>query len=391
MKGTVVPWDNPWKWKKDGLGNTLEYATCEPGPAFRPEPSLTMYMKHKGLSTTVEDPSLTVTLTALTDHQLNLNEDLDQKRIEADKIKRKHEKMHMIFQSQVAARANQLGIQPPLVTAAVLKRFQDCNYHGTDPINVADDILPLTFTPLGRLADTPKREQEEGANVVTYDTMIATEGSSLILKDSLALQCTKAYDVPLDWTEATTQLESYLAVLATILGATHTVVENYQRGLLWLVENQQMPLRRAITDELGERITPVIVVYYFQIRVRGWLEGQWESTSTIPSPGFGNETQNLSWLPTNVSNVSALRALCKLDPLQEGSKAKGGASPNNSHSNGPSSNNVHTRSTQTRLKNPNQDSRLGDKSHPIVKNVNTTCKMAKAIQSMSDNGKSPLL
>eukprot|EP00536_Pseudo-nitzschia_multiseries_P018387 jgi/Psemu1/55399/gm1.55399_g len=42
--------------------------------------------------------------------------------------------------------------------------------------------------------------------------MISTEGNSLTLKDSLELQKTKAY-LPIDWTEATTQLESYLGWL----------------------------------------------------------------------------------------------------------------------------------------------------------------------------------
>eukprot|EP00536_Pseudo-nitzschia_multiseries_P019647 jgi/Psemu1/62045/gm1.62045_g len=136
--------------------------------------------------------------------------------------------------------------------------------------------------------------------------MISTHGNSLSLKDSLDLQKTKAY-IPLDWTEATTQLKSYLAVLATLLGATHNVVKAYQRGLSRL-EWQQMPLRRAIADELGDRIPPAIV------RIRGWLEEQWEADTTLPSPDFGEDihrfrmTQNLNWLP-NVSNVDALRAL----------------------------------------------------------------------------------
>eukprot|EP00536_Pseudo-nitzschia_multiseries_P016931 jgi/Psemu1/48494/gm1.48494_g len=108
--------------------------------------------------------------------------------------------------------------------------------------------------------------------------MISTEGNSLTLKDSLELQKTKAY-IPVDWTEATTQLESYLAVLAIILGVTHEVVKGYQRGLLRL-KVQQMPLRRAIADKMG---------------------------SSSPQPSC--------WLP-NVSNVVALRLLRKSDPLK---------------------------------------------------------------------------
>eukprot|EP00536_Pseudo-nitzschia_multiseries_P017314 jgi/Psemu1/50297/gm1.50297_g len=275
----------------------------EPGPSFRAEANLCAYMKSNVLlrnvpglivgSAAPADPTLTAVFSALTDQQLRLSESLDQRRIESSKLhsvrevwgdlyterllllcgktteadlppiytawakKSNHEKNHMILQSQVATDAYNLGIQAPLITTAVLKRFQDCNFYGTDPFDVADGILPLAFTPPGGSAATLKREHEAAANVAAYDTMISTQGNSLSLKDSLELQKTKAY-IPLDWTEATTQLKSYLAVLATLLGATHNVVKSYQRGLSRL-EWQQMPLRRAIADELGERITPAIV------------------------------------------------------------------------------------------------------------------------------------
>eukprot|EP00536_Pseudo-nitzschia_multiseries_P013835 jgi/Psemu1/36582/gm1.36582_g len=274
----------------------------EPGPAFRAEANLRAYMKKHVLlqdlpdlaGAAPADPTLTTAFAALTNQQLRLSESLDQRQQESSKLhtvrevwgdlyterllllcgktteadlppiytawakKSKHEKTHMILQSQVATDAYNLGIQAPLITTAVLKRFQDCNFYGTDPFDVADGILPLAFTPPGGSAATLKREHEAAANVAAYDTMISTQGNSLSLKDSLELQKTKAY-IPLDWTEATTQLKSYLAVLATLLGATHAVVKGYQRGLSRL-EWQQMPLRRAIADEVGERITPALVV-----------------------------------------------------------------------------------------------------------------------------------
>eukprot|EP00536_Pseudo-nitzschia_multiseries_P012780 jgi/Psemu1/33153/gm1.33153_g len=341
-----------------------------PSTPFRGEPGLTLYMKNQVLSRDLPglkhpfhpgqqpapgqpagqppapgiDPTLAATLTALANQQLKLSEGLDQRRppatikntwgplytqrllllcrkleeanlppiYQAWAQKGKHEKTHMIFQSQVATCAAEFHIQAPLVTTAALKKFQDGNFHGTDPFDVADGILPLAFTPPGGSAASLKREQEAAATVAAYDTMISTEGNSLTLKDSFELQKTKAY-LPINWTEATTQLESYLAVLATILGMHHPVVQGYQNGLAKL-KLQQMPLCRAIADELGELITPSIVVYYFQIQVRQWLEEQWGSTFTVPSPGFGKDfqafriTQNLHWLP-NVTNVAALRHL----------------------------------------------------------------------------------
>eukprot|EP00536_Pseudo-nitzschia_multiseries_P016461 jgi/Psemu1/46299/gm1.46299_g len=269
----------------------VHFAT--PGTPFRGEPGLTLYMRNQVLYRDLPglkkpshpgqppapgqpagvDPTLAATLTALANQQLKLSEGLDQRRPpatvkntwgplytqrllllcgkleEADlppiyqawAQKGKHEKTHMIFQSQVATCAAEFLIQAPLVTTAALKKFQDGNFHGTDPFDVADGILPLAFTPPGGSAASLKREQEAAATVAAYDTMISTEGNSLTLKDSLELQKTKAY-LPIDWTEATTQLESYLAVLATILGMHHPVVQGYQNGLAKL-KLQQMPLR----------------------------------------------------------------------------------------------------------------------------------------------------
>eukprot|EP00536_Pseudo-nitzschia_multiseries_P011155 jgi/Psemu1/28014/gm1.28014_g len=88
------------------------------------------------------DPALTAAVPALTDHQLRLGENLDHhKGAQSVGATCKHEKTHMIFQSQVAARASELGIQAPLITTAALKRFLDGNFHRTDPFDVADGIL----------------------------------------------------------------------------------------------------------------------------------------------------------------------------------------------------------------------------------------------------------
>eukprot|EP00536_Pseudo-nitzschia_multiseries_P014585 jgi/Psemu1/39287/gm1.39287_g len=230
----------------------VHFAT--PGTPFRGNPGLTFTPPIQGSSRHPTsqpgvDPTLAATLTALANQQLKLSEGLDQRRPPATVTntwgplytqpwaqKGKHEKTHMIFQSQVATCAAKFLIQAPLVTMAALKKFQDGNFHGTDPFD---------------------KEQEAAATVAAYDTMISTEGNSLTLKDSLELQKTKAY-LYINWTEATTQLESYLAVLATILGMHHPVVQGYQNGLAKL-KLQQMPLRRAIADELGELITPSIV------------------------------------------------------------------------------------------------------------------------------------
>eukprot|EP00536_Pseudo-nitzschia_multiseries_P015222 jgi/Psemu1/41682/gm1.41682_g len=323
----------------------------EPGPSFRAEASLHVYMKRNSSQLhTVREVWGPLYMERL----LLLCDKTDETQLPpiytAWAKKSKHEKTHMILQSQVATDAYNLGIQAPLITTAVLKRLQDCNFYGTDPFDVADGIPPLTFTPPGGSAATLKREHEEGAkNVAAYNTMMSTQGNSLSLKDSLELQKTKAY-IPLDWTKATTQLKSYMAVLATLLGATHDVVKSYHRGLSRL-KWQQMPLQRAIADEVGERITP--------------------SDTTLPSPEFGEGihwfqmTQNLNWLP-NVSNVDALRPSSSL-PTPWGW-------PN---------------ADSDQLLNPKRDPRITDLSNPLARRIRNE-RMRAVRASMKAKGKGPV-
>eukprot|EP00536_Pseudo-nitzschia_multiseries_P019521 jgi/Psemu1/61143/gm1.61143_g len=134
----------------------------EPGPSFQAEASLWAYMKKNvllrdlpGLAGSAPiDSTLTAAFSALTDQHLRLSESLDQRRQESSKLhsvrevwgalyterllllcgktteadlppiytawakKSKHEKTHMILQSQVATDAYNLGIQAPLITTA---------------------------------------------------------------------------------------------------------------------------------------------------------------------------------------------------------------------------------------------------------------------------------
>eukprot|EP00536_Pseudo-nitzschia_multiseries_P006043 jgi/Psemu1/14310/gm1.14310_g len=167
---------------------------------------------------------------ALTDHQLRIGKDQERRHLEYTKVtsvedtwdplytkrlrilcgkstnedlppiylawtrKKKNEKTRMIFQSQVNVLTEELNIFAPLATTSVLKQFQDCNFHGTDPFGIVDDILPFAFIPPGGSLEALKRRHEEAATVVVaYITMISTEGNSLTPKNFLTLHKMKAY------------------------------------------------------------------------------------------------------------------------------------------------------------------------------------------------------
>eukprot|EP00536_Pseudo-nitzschia_multiseries_P002465 jgi/Psemu1/5628/gm1.5628_g len=140
------------------------------------EPGLTMYMKNKVLHRDLPslnrspipsgDPVLTAAVSkALTDHQLKLSEELDQNRPSthlSSLQKSKHEKTHMIFQSQVAARANELWIQPPFVTQTRFRVISESRaYLGRTPLVYCLRCYrdsPLITTGYGKQKVTKKKK-----------------------------------------------------------------------------------------------------------------------------------------------------------------------------------------------------------------------------------------
>eukprot|EP00536_Pseudo-nitzschia_multiseries_P018366 jgi/Psemu1/55221/gm1.55221_g len=308
-------------------------------PPFQIEPSLTNYTKNKVLYRDLVpsfnrppvppgDPALTAAVTALTDHQLRLGGGLDQRRLQS-----------------VGATWGPLYTKRLLLLCGKLEEA---------------DLPPIYQ------AWAQKSKHKKCLAKTAYDTMISTEGNSLTLKDSLELQKIKAY-IPVDRTKATTQLESYLAALATILG-THEVVTSYQQGLLRL-KIQQCPYKGPLQTNNENLLSPF--------------------------PDFGGDfhqfrmTQNLNWLP-NVSNVVTSRLLRLPDPPQVSNAGSNGNSNNNSdHS---SSSGVRTSPgtpAQARMANPNLDTHLRDSNHSIVKKLDASI-MREAIQAMRDNGKGSL-
>eukprot|EP00536_Pseudo-nitzschia_multiseries_P017059 jgi/Psemu1/49138/gm1.49138_g len=147
----------------------------EPGPVFRSEASLLMYMKRKVLFRYLSSlEALAAAATALTDHYLKLSEDIDRKHAEADKIHTVREAWGPLYTKRLLLLSDKkdgidlppiyltwakkgdphLGIQPSPVTTAVLKRFQDCNFHSTDSFYAADGKptpyrrrQPMTISP----------------------------------------------------------------------------------------------------------------------------------------------------------------------------------------------------------------------------------------------------
>ncbi|VEU43031.1 unnamed protein product, partial [Pseudo-nitzschia multistriata] len=361
-----------------------ETAANEPGPLFRAEAKLTIYMDkkvlHRDLPGLVPIPThvnpgtaaLTAAVSTLTDNQLKMNEANERRRAEETKpasmedvfgalnvsrllslclveqdsdlpgiyqgwtSKKKGEKLHALFQSYVDQSARELGLQAPFVPTSILKTFQAFRFYGVDECNVGDGILPMAFAPPGGSPTARKRQMEDAQAALAYDTLVSTEGNSLNLSDALTLGKSQGY-VPLDWTEALLQIEGYLPVLATIAGVEHPLVRSYLDGLERLKRTQLA----------------------------------------------------LSWLPV-VTDVPALKGLKRTAGLTNNTRAAGkGNSPGKGS--GRSSRNEPTSTAgtpQQQVENNQQDPRLANTSGELGARIKSW-KISKAISTMKEKGKGP--
>eukprot|EP00536_Pseudo-nitzschia_multiseries_P016485 jgi/Psemu1/46352/gm1.46352_g len=121
------------------------------------------------------------------------------------------------------------------------------------------------------------------------------------------------------------------------------------------------------------------VVYYFQVRIRGWLEEQWEADTTLPFPRlWGRHPQ--------VQNDPEPQLAPKCDPSRPCNgrppSQSGGAPPSQSGGGG-------TRPRQDQLYNPTRDSRFSDPSNPISARI-TKNTMRSVISAMKTKGKPPI-
>eukprot|EP00536_Pseudo-nitzschia_multiseries_P017885 jgi/Psemu1/53020/gm1.53020_g len=139
------------------------------------------------------------------------------------------------------------------------------------------------------------------------------------------------------------------------------------RGYRFAAANvtQQTPLRRAIAGEMGERITPSFIVYYFQLRI--WASGKRSSTSG---------SQNPNWFP-NVFNVGELRTLRKVALLGKATAPKG-----------PSTKGGTASASQSHVVNHHLNKRLANKNHSLVKKMNEG-EISQTILSMQERGRVP--
>jgi hypothetical protein len=342
-------------------GGVILNTLIEPGPNFRAEKGLTKYMKAKVLYRDLpiyrdavgrSDPAtaaLTSAVATLTASQVKADEANQRRREEDDRPKtipdafgdlttqkllrlcrkemdtelpilytrlankKKREDLLTIIQQTVEEMAEPLGAPIVTITPAALAYIKSFRFHGNDDTDLGSGVLPMSFVPPGGVSGKARaRRVEDTTASFAYMNMMSTEGQHITSSDAQALSRSKGY-VPCKWTEASVQLRAYAPVLASMVGSKHPLFEAYQRGVR-LYTQKSIQLQDALDERVGERLAPGLLVYTFQIRLKGWFEHQWSSVDDFDVPNFTEGfwryllDRNLEWLP-DVHSVPELRRL----------------------------------------------------------------------------------
>ena len=358
-------------------GDVILNTLVEPGPTFRAEKGLTKYMRTKVLYRDLpvysdpigrSDPAtaaLTSAVTTLTASQVRADEANQRRRDEDDRPKsipeafgdlstqklmrlcrkemdselpviygrlankKKREDLLTIVQQTIEEMAEPMGAPVVTVTPAVLAYIKSFRFSGNDDTDVGTGVLPMSFVPPGGVSGKARaRRVEDTTASFAYMNMMSTEGQHITSEDAQALSRSKGY-IPCQWTEATVQLRAYAPVLATLVGNKHPIFEAYQKGVRLYTQNS-LELQSALDARVGERLAPGLLVYTFQVRLKGWFEHQWRSVDNFDVPNFGNGfwrylmDKNLEWLP-DISSIPELRLLSA--PAPEGAPPRDRRTP----------------------------------------------------------------
>jgi len=171
-----------------------------------------------------------------------------------------------------------------------------------------------------------------------------------------------------EWAEAEVQLELHAVLLSTILGCQHRVVKSYLASFN-RYKNIQVKLQAAMDSEHGAKLALALLVFYFQLLVRGWLEERWcfDDNNNPPSDfmfGLRAFTQGLcmSWLP-GCRSIPALATLTAPEPAVNRGRPGGTPGATGTPATGPPQ-----LAASEQLQNPNRDVRfLGN--NPLATNI----------------------
>ena len=306
--------------------------------------------------------------------------------------KKKHEDLLTIMQQTIEEAAELLGALVVAMTPATMAYIKTFRFHGNDDTDIGSGVLPMSFVPPGGVSSKARARQVEDATAsFAYMNMMGTEGQHITSADAQSLSKSKGY-VPCQWTEAMVQLRAYAPVLASIVGTSHPLYVAYNKGFN-LYMQRSIELHGALEGRAGERLAPGMLVYIFQIRLKGWFENQWGMQDELAVPDFAHVfwryllDKNLECLP-DIQSIPELRQLAMpIEDPNRGSLSRWGAPGGSSTGSDTrrSGGGASVPPTQTRVPNDAMDARFAE-NNELCKNIKDW-KVMKAIDIMKALGK----
>jgi hypothetical protein len=264
--------------------------------------------------------------------------------------------------------AQDLGLNKLPVASTHVIDLDNWDFIGTSYDALGTGLLPFSVVPPDAPSKAGKKALlEEQERTHLYDLSGEAISGAISSSDAKKLYNSKGF-IPTEWTEASTQIESYVIILTALLGANHSVVTHYLKALN-LYGRVKTRLQAAMNKKFGTKAAPALLVLYFQLNVRSWFEERWafdlqEREAPELTDGLQSylRSNRFDWLPSH-DDIPALEALSTPgsgDLPARPSTPRTGAAPATAPS----------PSLINRVQNPNRDSRYFGNT-PFAINIRT--------------------
>jgi hypothetical protein len=216
----------------------------------------------------------------------------------------------IIFQHEIDAAADILGLVPFQVTPSQVMTMKSFDFCGPSYSEIGTGILPFSITPADTTSDRGHAIiMADWARAETYDFSGEAVNGAINTADAARMRNLKGY-VPEDWMEARMQHQGMAVMMGELLGTRHPVLVVYT--IFLRKYNAMEPrVRRKFKLMYGARLAPPIVVFHVQLQWRSWLQDQIGSNThqTLSDFCTGLRTleqqNNLAWVPS-CANVPQL-------------------------------------------------------------------------------------
>ena len=230
--------------------------------------------------------------------------------------RKKGESKKMTLQQAFDMTREELKLGHPPASPSHVIDLETHDFFGNAMESLGAGLLPCSIIP----PDAPSKEAQKAIIEDQEQSRQHDMSSESVQGALLATDAKKLYNakgcLAREWPEAEIQLELCAVMLGTILGTQHATVQAYLEGLN-RYKAMRIKLHASMDKEFGPRLAPALLVFYFQLNMRSWLEERWrfgDETNGVPDfmTGFREFTWGLrlTWLPnhTTIPTLAALAA-----------------------------------------------------------------------------------